>query len=171
MGTSKINADPFERLLIRCSLIWIRADCFVVAVSAQLCIFLSIMFCCLLAASVIGLCSLYRLLLAGLCMMFGFYLYLCCWLCFGLIPALFVNTTVHPIVFCAAVRFHLYVENPYICRWIYFGLIPALSVNTTVHSVVYVAAGSYDRHRHIYRYFDFTPATGTAWFYINRKKL
>ena len=96
---------------------------------------------------------------------------LCCWLCFGLIPALSVNTTVHPIVFCAAVRFHLYVENPYICRWIYFGLIPALSVNTTVHSVVSVAAGSYDRHRHIYRYFDFTPATGTAWFYINRKKL
>lgn len=74
-------------------------------------------------------------------------------------------------IFCAAVRFHLYVENPYICRWIYFGLIPALSVNTTVHSVVSVAAGSYDRHRHIYRYFDFTPATGTAWFYINRKKL
>ena len=96
---------------------------------------------------------------------------LCSWLCFRLIPALSINTTVHPIVFCTAVSFYFYVENPYICRWIYFGLIPALSVNTTVHSVVYVAAGSYDRHRHIYRYFDFTPATDTAWFYINRKKL
>ena len=94
-----------------------------------------------------------------------------CWLCFGLIPAVSVNTTVHPIVFCTAVSFYFYVENPYICRWVCFWLIPALSVNTTVHSVVCIAAGSYDRHRHIYRYFDFTPATGTAWFYINRKKL
>ena len=67
------------------------------------------------------------------------------------------------------VRFLLIFQN--LCCWLCFGLIPALSVNMTVHSVVYVAAGSYDRHRHIYRYFDFTPATGTAWFYINRKKL
>ena len=165
MGTSKINADPLERL----SISWVRSS-----ESAQIVLlWLYRRSCVYFYPLYFAVC--WRHLSLGFVHCTG-----CYWLVFArcsvstyiseplLLALLWVDSgTVRSCdhssgIFCAAVRFHLYVENPYICRWIYFGLIPALSVNTTVHSVVSVAAGSYDRHRHIYCSSDFAPATGTA---------
>ena len=162
MGTSKINADPLERL----SISWVRSS-----ESAQIVLLWLYRRSCVyfihyILLSVSGICHWALFIVPAA---IGWSLHDVRFLFISLLLALLwadsgtVRSCDHSSgIFCAAVRFHLYVENPYICRWIYFGLIPALSVNTTVHSVVSVAAGSYDRHRHIYCSSDFAPATGTA---------